>query len=94
MIITTINAIKDTAARAFLQPYFAPNSAVAQRSFADAIRNSESDFSKHASDFELYELAGFDSVTGSITPLDEPRLIIRGKDLVVSSAIAATQEQH
>lgn len=85
MLTSTINAIKDTAARAFLQPFFAANSAVAQRTFLDALQDPSAGFIQHASDYELYEIAAFDSITGICTPLEEPRLIVRGKDLVTPS---------
>lgn len=82
MQISTISAIKDTAARAFMQPFFTPNAAVAQRSFADALLQPESDLARHPSDFELYEIGAFDASTGVLTTLSEPRLIIRAKDIV------------
>ena len=82
MLNQIIASVKDTAANAFLTPFFMANSAVAQRSFLDALKDPQTGFASHISDYILYELASFDSITGKITALDEPRLIIRAKDLL------------
>lgn len=78
-------SVKDTAARSFNQPAFVPTPAVGQRSFSEAINDPQHDFYKYYSDFELYEVGAFDASTGVLTPLDEPRLIVRGKDVRINS---------
>lgn len=83
--LTVLIAVKDTAARFFNQPVFVPTPAVAQRSFSEAINDPQNDFYKHYTDFELYEIGAFDASTGLLTPLPEPRLIVRGKDVRLSS---------
>lgn len=65
-----IFSIHDSAAAAFLQPFFAGNETVAKRSFSQAI-NEESEqnsFFKHFQDYSLFSVGYFDDQTGEITP--------------------------
>lgn len=82
-MIQLLISVKDTAARTFMQPAFVPTTAVGQRSFSEAINDSKHDFHKYPTDFELYEIGAFDTETGELTSLDEPRLIVRGKDVLL-----------
>ena len=78
-----IVALKDTAARVFGVPFVVQAAAQAVRSLRDEVnsKDSNSDVSRHPDDFELYEIAWFDELTGVVVPSDSPTLIARAKDL-------------
>jgi hypothetical protein len=81
-----IVAIKDTAARVFGTPFVVQASAQAVRSLRDEVNSKEStsDVARHPDDFELYEIAYFNDLSGDINyPSDDayPRLLCRAKDL-------------
>ena len=89
-----IASIKDTAADAFMNPYSAPNRAVAQRSFADALVNPQSGLANHASHFELYELGTYDPQSGKINSHKTPQLIIQGSSLQPQAVDYFKSEQY
>lgn len=61
-----IFTIKDEKAESFLQPFFAKNSAVALRMIEEAANDTDHNFNKHAEDFRIFEIGGFDEDTGEI----------------------------
>lgn len=65
-MIVKIFAIYDSKARAFLQPFFSPNAAVALRSFERAVNDERSDFHVFAGDYELFELGEFNDHSGEL----------------------------
>ena len=81
-MIQVLVSVKDTAAQAFMRPFFVPTVPVAMRAFRDEVNRSDStdDLAKHPEDFELYEIGTFDDSNGSFDAI-EPRLIARAKDL-------------
>lgn len=62
-----IFSIFDTAANAFLQPFFSANEGVAKRAFAHAVNSPESDFNRHFQDYSLYLVGWFDDDKGEIS---------------------------
>lgn len=65
-------AVYDVKAKAYMQPFFAANAAVAFRSCEKAASNPQSPFASFPSDFHLFCLADFDDVTGILTPRSAP----------------------
>lgn len=65
----------DSKADSYLQPFFAPNAAVAQRLFSDVVRQPDHQFHMHAEDFTLFESAVFDHDTGKWVTYDAPKSI-------------------
>lgn len=65
-MITKIFAIKDSKAGAFLRPFFVPNEAVAIRAVSEAFYDESSDFYRHATDYDLYELGEYDDISGKL----------------------------
>jgi len=64
-------AIFDAAAEAYLPPMFFDTKGMAIRSFADAVNQEDSGFSRHAADYTLFQIGSFDQSTGelkAITP--------------------------
>ena len=75
-------SIKDRAADAFGRPAFVPSVGVAIRSFSDEVNrnDSENQMYAHPDDFDLFELASYDDSTGIVEMLDQPKLLILGKN--------------
>jgi len=52
--------IFDEKAEVFLPPFFSPTIGIATRAFADTINSHDHQFSKHPSDYTLFQLGFFD----------------------------------
>lgn len=80
-------SVFDTAIGAYMRPFVTPATGGAIRSFTDEVNRvaADNEMNKHASDYHLYELGSFDDSTGRLTPLESPRLLIRGNDALVST---------
>lgn len=65
-------SIHDSKAEAFIQPYYAVNSAVGRRIFETACNDDSVEFSKHPGDYGLFELGTFDQDTGRFELLEHP----------------------
>ncbi len=64
-----IFSIYDTKADAYLPPFFTQNKHTALRSFSDAVNDLNTDLSKHAGDFVLFQVGSWDDQGGILTPL-------------------------
>jgi len=58
----------DSAADAYIQPFWATNDKVALRSFHTACTDSGHDFYKHAEDYTLFRIGSFDQQLGDLLP--------------------------
>lgn len=78
-----IFSIKDTAAQAFAQPFYAPAEQVAIRSVRDMVQAEDrgNAIAKHPEDYELHHLGMFSDHSGEIQ-VQAARLVCRCKDLV------------
>lgn len=70
-MILQIYSIKDKAVNAFLQPFFSPTIASANRSLSVVVNDRDHDFHKHVDDYTLFKLGDFDDSTGAILPNDD-----------------------
>lgn len=70
MSVQKVFAVFDSKAKAYLQPFFAVNSAVAIRMFERASNEAEHDFHRFASDYALHEIGTWDEDSGVIESLD------------------------
>lgn len=61
-----IFSVYDSAAQAFLQPFFAPSLGSALRSLTDAVNDPKHEFSRHAGDYTLFKLGSFDDNSGLV----------------------------
>lgn len=59
----SIFTVHDSKAEAFIQPFFAQNTAIAIRMFGKACNEQETDFHQFAGDYTLFELGMFDQDT-------------------------------
>lgn len=68
----------------FMTPSFDLNDQVAIRNFSHAVVNADNVLSSFAKDFSLYTIGTFDSDTGLITSLPQPRLLYEAVDALRS----------
>jgi hypothetical protein len=78
-----ICTVKDRAADAYGRPMFLAAIGQAIRSFTDEINKDYEDnqMFNHPDDFDLYDLGVFDDSNGYFTLNEEPKLLVRGKDV-------------
>lgn len=77
---------RDSALGQFLNPFAAPATGMAVRSFSDEVNNPQSPLHAHPEDYELYHVGDFDPESGVITPQVPPNSLARAKDLIVKKA--------
>ena len=73
--------IRDTKMLTYRNPVACPNVAVMTRELTEVANNPESPFSKHATDYELYEIGEFDEKTGLIIGQEQPVFILTLSEL-------------
>lgn len=76
-------AVKDLAVQAFGIPFLVRSQGEALRSFQDEVNKvgTDSAIAAHPDDYELYKIATYDEVEGTIAG-QQPELIARAKDLL------------
>lgn len=80
-------AIFDQKAKAFLPPFFLPETAVAVRTFGDCVNTKEHAFGRHPADYTLFGLGQFDMDSGSLLPAAEGiQVVINGVQLLRDEA--------
>lgn len=62
----------DSAASAYLEPFFAPTLEFALRGFREAVNKEGHQFAKFPEDYTLFHIGEFDQGTGALKPC-EPR---------------------
>lgn len=79
-------AVFDSAAMAFMNPFYVAARGQAVRSFKDEVNRSADGnvMNRHASDFSLMLLGEFDPNNGRFHLLEDPEVLIRGKDCLVT----------
>lgn len=78
-MIKFMYAIRDEAAEVFLDPMIDQTDETAKRNFAYALKNNQM-MGFRPSDFSLWQIAVYDSTSGSIEPLQSIKLLMRGND--------------
>ena len=76
-------AVLDAAVGAFNRPFFVQSTGVAVRSFRDEVNRAEPDnpMHRHPDDFTLYNLGTWDDSNARFTPVADPEVLARAKDL-------------
>jgi hypothetical protein len=69
-----IYTVRDSAAGAYLQPFFMQNEVLAKRAISDLVNDPEHTFHKHVDSFSLFTMGDYDDQTG-IFEVHEPRLV-------------------
>lgn len=81
-MLVGIYTVFDSAAEAYLQPFFMPTDAMAERAFNLSVNDPKHNFSKSPGDYALYSLGFWDDQSASITEETQPRRIISGNEVV------------
>lgn len=81
-------AVRDSAANAFMRPFFVPTTGLAIRSFSDEVNRADKDNAmyQHPEDYELFEVGDFNEETGRLTALEAPRSLGSAKQFRVGGA--------
>lgn len=75
-------AIEDKVARAFNQPFLAPNDETAIRNIRDSAAQGDTGFHQHPEDYRLYSLGVYSSETGVIEAELQPVMICNVTEIV------------
>ncbi len=67
-MIQKIFTIYDEKAKAYLPPFFMPESGMAIRTFSDCINSKDHQFAKNPDDYTLFGLGHFNDATASLEP--------------------------
>ncbi len=74
-----IFAIHDSAAEAYMRPFFAQSNGAAIRAFSVLVASSDHPVGEHPADYTLFEIGAFDELTGEIGPV-VPKSLGNGLD--------------
>ncbi len=85
--------IRDSAAEAFMRPFFAQSKGAAIRSFSDEVNGGDSPISQHPEDYTLFELGVFDELTGRLSPT-EPQSLGNGSTFLVVPSSFPVEIDH
>lgn len=75
-------AVRDKITEAYLTPNYFHHVGGAVREFGDAVKNTETVFSKHPTHYDLFLLGEWDNETGEYTPQDPPRQLAIGEEQI------------
>ncbi|AXL14677.1 nonstructural protein [Microviridae sp.] len=67
-------AVHDSKAGAYLRPFFEISKGSAIRAISDAVNTPDHQFNRHAADFTLFEIGGYDDATGDLTAVPHVNL--------------------
>ena len=78
----SIYTIHDSAAQAYLAPFFLHNDGLAIRAFQDNVNSTEeNNISKHPEQFAMFKIGEMDDQTGVITAPPSPKHITGGLEV-------------
>lgn len=63
-------AVFDSAAKAYLPPFFLPELGMAHRMFMDGVNSEGHEWNRHPEDYALYHIGSFENTTGEFWALD------------------------
>lgn len=75
-------SVHDSKAEAFVQPFFAPNTAVGLRIFQQNVNDPNTTINSFPEDYTLFELGEFNSDTGMVTYHDSPKSLALALTLI------------
>lgn len=81
-MIRKIFAVRDVKVSDYSNPLVYPNEVQAVRDFEQIANKPDSQIGMYPGDFELYQIAEMDSVTGKITAIEPTKFIIAAASLV------------
>lgn len=69
--------IRDSAAEAYMRPFFAQSPGAAIRSFSDLVNDPEHPIGQHPEDYTLFQIGEFEELSG-VLEVYEPRSLGNG----------------
>lgn len=91
-MILNMYSIYDTAAKAYIQPFFMHNDGLAIRAFQDNVNSPDSQINKHPKQFHLYKVGMWDDAEAKIESL-EPTCIAYASELLNPSELSELQKE-
>lgn len=73
--------VYDTAAKAYLPPFFLPREEMAIRVFTDAVNSDSHQFGRHPADYTLFLIAEFDDEFAGVS-LQTPEKVCTGLEVL------------
>lgn len=92
-MLVKVFSVYDSKAQAFLQPFFSSNGATACRMFERAVNEVDSNFGRHAGDYELFEIGDFDDASGTLEPAAHRASLGLASSFLKPVAAPPTREQ-
>jgi hypothetical protein len=92
-MVQKVYTIRDTKAKAFLNPFFTVNDDTAVRIMQNVVADENHEFNKNADDYSLYYLGEYDDNTGLIDAGDEPEYMIGLNQLKLENKVRAELEE-
>lgn len=74
-------SIRDSKAEVFNQPFFCHTHGEAERNFTQLAKDEKSFISQYPTDYDLYYIGDYDTVSGKIKALDTPQHIQKAATL-------------
>jgi len=71
-MIQQLFTVFDSAANAWLEPFFAPTLEVGLRMFREICNKPDHQFAKYPEDYTLFHIGSFSQASGVLEPLDTP----------------------
>ena len=87
-----VYTIFDSAAGAYMRPFFAQSDGQALRGFTDISCDAEHDIGKHPEDYSLYRIGTFDDQKAKLDPEDR-QCLATAQEVVASSRKVDNQAQ-
>ena len=76
-----VYSIFDSAAKAYMSPFFMHNNGLAIRAFSDQVNSEkENQISKHPEQFTLFQIATYDDSTGKLEAVETPKPLGKGNE--------------
>ena len=63
-------AVYDNKAMTWSDPFYATNKLVGQRIFGDGVKDERSNWNRHPTDYELFEIGEWDDISGTMIGLE------------------------
>lgn len=83
-MILQMYSIFDSAAAAYLRPFYCQTDGEALRAFTDIATDADHNIGKHPEDYSLYRVGQFDDNKGKLVPLDK-ECLATAQEVVASS---------
>lgn len=93
MSVKKLFAVCDKKASLFWSPMPSVSDGVAIRAFSDAVVSEQSELSRHAGDFALYQVGEFDESAGLLIPLVPPRYVADAVEFLPSKVGSSSESK-